>query len=162
MSRIVHAKPVWTWSLVLLSALLLPAAAGTAAFQAALLLAAATSAQTSSAAAQPVPLPASGGSDTNPAAPSGLLQPAPRRADDEWPQRLRARSARPLRFLGARPDTGALFAVLVPARAIVFVPDEHAVPVFRTAAGRAPFAAPLSPVRVPRAPPRLVSPRCCA
>ncbi len=152
MSKVVHAKPVWGWSLVFLSTLLLAPGASTAALHAALLLAA----QAQTAAAPPlarVPAP--------PTAPAAETSAAPRRADDEWAQRLRAQSARPLlsllRLTGfAQPDT---LAVLVPARQVLLVPDEGDAPkrFAPSSAPRAARVAALDAATPPRAPP-FVSP----
>ncbi len=116
MSKILHAKPAWGWSVVLLSTLLLSPVAGTAALQALLL------AQTQAAVPQ---TPASAGPNTGgqqPVVPSAQI--APRRADEGWMLRLRAQGARPFTLrLDAHPD---VIAVLVPARTVLFVPDEAA------------------------------------
>jgi len=151
MSKVVHAKPVWGWSLVLLSTLLLAPGASTSALHAALLLAAqarTAAAPASSSARLPAPAPPAG-------TPNAQTPDAARRADDEWTRRLRAQSSRPLTLLdltgNAQPET---LAVLVPARQVVFVPDEGDAP-----AGFAPSSAPRSrsaafdAATPPRAPP---------
>ena len=140
MSKVVHAKPVWGWSVVLLSTLLLSPVAGTAALQALL-------AQASAAAAAQ---PATGGSSSQPA--SAALLTAPCRSDDEWALRLRAQNDRPLTLrFDTQPD---VVAVLVPARSVLLVPDEDAASAvsFALAAfGLPPL--PLNAATPPRAPP---------
>lgn len=140
MSKVVHVKPVWGWSLVLLSTLLLAPGAGTAALHAALLLAA--QAQT---AAPRAPAP--------PSSTTAETSAAPRRADDEWTQRLRAQSSRPLtlRLTGfAQPDT---LAVLVPARQVVLVPDEGDAPAKFTPLSESRVTEAFDAATPPRAPP---------
>ena len=104
---IMHAKPVWGWSVFLLSTLLLSPTAGTLTLHA-LAQAYATASQT------PAPrLPAAAASTT--------FENSPRRSDEEW-TRLRARGERPLLLrLDTQPDT---IAILLPAHTVLLVPDE--------------------------------------
>lgn len=152
MSKVVHAKPVWGWSHVLLSTLLLAPGASTAALHAALLLAQVQTAPAPLARVPAAPAPTPG--------PAAETVAAPRRADDEWAQRLRVQDSRSLTLLGgptgfAPSDT---LAILVPARLVVLVPDEGDAP-----RGFAPSSAPRARAAAfdaatpPRAPP-FVSP----
>ena len=104
MSKVVHPKPVWGWSVVLLSTLLLSPTAGAAALHA---LAQAYAASLTDA------LPQRGSSAV----------PAPRRVEDEWA--LRARSQRPLSLrLDTHPDT---VAILLPSQTVLLIPDDAPV-----------------------------------
>ena len=104
---IMHAKPVWGWSVFLLSTLLLSPTAGTLTLH--------VLAQAYAAASQtPAPGQTAAAAHVTPGNTA-------RRSDEEW-TRLRARGERPLLLRwDTQPDT---VAILLPAHTVLLVPDE--------------------------------------
>ncbi len=130
MGKLVHRKPVWGWSVVLLSTLMLSSPQAATALLHAL-------AQAASA--------AEAGSRGTTAAPL----PLPRRFEEK--DALAARSERPLTLrLDAEPDPDLSF--VVPARAVLLVPDDALSLAPLPAPSDAAFSRPVA-AAAPRAPP---------
>ena len=128
MSKVVHPKPVWGWSVVLLSTLLLSPTAGVVALRA---LAQAYAASLTDALPQ-----------------SGQSSASPRRADDAWVRRARNQGPLLSLRLDTHPDT---VAILWPSQTVLLVPDD--APVLHAPSDAPPLISSVRAATPSRAPP---------